>query len=180
MGWHNAPMAKLTVFNVPGLSARLLAVRAAELPNLRELFAATVVVLDGASPDQLETALITGMLPEYHGRGRPFWDGIPARVKTEHPLPDSWRVWDDDPQLVFQTREPDLTALDAELGDGPVAVLSAYALVNGQPAGQNAHALDRPVLLTRGIQQDKTWVGILEIAGILRRALTDEKLTDAL
>ena len=173
-------MAKLTVFNVPGLSARLLSERGDELPNLRKLFAATVVVLDGASPEQLETALITGMLPEYHGRGRAFWDGIPARVKTEHPLPDAWRAWDDDPQLVFQTCDLDLPALDAELGAGPVAVLSAYALVNGQAAAQNAHPLDRPVLLTRGVQQDKTCVGILEIAGILRRALTDEKLTDAL
>ena len=174
-------MAKLTVFSVPGLSARTLIEQADELPNLRLLDAATVVVFDGASPEQLETALITGMLPEYHGRGTPFWKDIPAHVQTEFPLPDEWRVLDDDPQLTWQTREPDLRAIDNDVrGQHPVAVLSSYALVEGKPAPQNADPLDRPVLLTRGIDQLKDCVGILEIAGILRRALTGEKLTDAL
>ena len=53
-------------------------------------------------------------------------------------------------------------------------------LVDGKPARQDSHPLDRPVLLTRGVDQTKNCVGTLEVAGILRRALLDETLTDAL
>jgi len=175
-------MAKLTVFSVPGLSARLLAEHAHELPNLQSLFAATVVVLDDASPQQLETALISGILPEYHGRGVPLWDGIAAKVKTEFPLREDWRAWArSDVHLDWQTHALDLHAIDsAARGHDALAVLSAYALVDGRPAGQDAHPLDRPVLLTRGFEQLKNWVGILEVAGILRRALMEEILTDAI
>lgn len=174
-------MPKLTVISVAGLSARALRERALELPNLGRLSAATVVVLDGASPNQLETSLITGQLPEFHNRAVPLWDGIPAEVQSEFPLREAWRAIADQPQLIWQTRELDLPALDAAIaGDSPLAVLSAYAHVNDQPAPQSVDPLDRPVLLTRGVDQPKNCVGILEIAGILRRALTGEKLTDAL
>jgi hypothetical protein len=187
----------LTVFSVPGLGARLLAEREGDFFHLAKLArdgtAATVVVLDGASPDQLELALFTGLLPEFTagGRGVPFWQkaGVPARVAAEHPLPPAWRALDGNPRLQWRTINglaDDATAILEQLDDavagraGPLAILSAYALVNGKPAGRGAAPLDRPVLLTGGFIQPKTCVGILEVAGILQRALTGESLTDAL
>ncbi|MBZ0136938.1 MAG: hypothetical protein K8I27_11250 [Planctomycetes bacterium] len=177
-------MATLRVISVPGLSARVLHDRADELPSLCGMVAATVAVLDGASPEQLEAALITGLLPEYHNRPGvlPFWHGLSARVETEHPLRETWRAWGKrDLQLDLRTSVFDLVALEAEAGgDAPLVILSSCAFVHGSPVGQHAHPLDRPVLLTRGLEQSKNCVGILEIAGILRRALTGERLTDAL
>lgn len=172
-------MSNLTVISAPGLSARQVVEHATGLPRLRALHAATVVVLEQASSEVLERALITGMLPEYAGRGFPLWSGTPARVSTQYPLPDDWRAWDADPQLVWQTFEPDVQQIENAIRlEGPIAVVSAFALCRGVPAEQSADPLDRPVLMTHGFTQPKTCVGILEVAGILRRVLTSEVLSD--
>lgn len=197
----------LLVLSVPGLSARMLREHESRLPHLRniaEQSVATVVVLDEASTSQLEAALITGMLPEFlgaHGggvgeaRGRPFWQkaGADAQVQMQHPLPPDWRAFAKSPRLDWRTlpllleaADPTaaLTELDAVVGDvpaeRPLVVLSAWALADGVAASQKAAPLDRPVLLVRGFEQPKECVGILEIAGMLERALTGERLTDAI
>lgn len=186
----------MTVFSVPGLSVRMLTEHEGVLPQLSKIArvhsAASVVVVDGASPEQLESSLFTGVLPEYvaGGRGVPFWQAaeIPAHVEPAHPLRPEWRALAKQPRLRWLTRDlrPDvpaaLKALDAEVAktDGPLVVLSVWALADGRPAPQNAHPMDRPVLLARGFNLPKTCVGILEIGGILRRALTGEELTDAI
>ena len=195
----------LLVLSVPGLSARMLREHEGRLPHIRSLAeqsAASVVVLDDASPAQLEAALITGMLPEFlgaHGggvgeaRGRPFWQkaNVDAQVQMQHPLSPDWRAFAKSPRLDWRTLplladaadlQTALAELDAAVGDVPVerplAVLSAWALANGAPAGQAAAPLDRPVLLVRGFGQSKGCIGILEIAGMLERALTGERLRD--
>jgi hypothetical protein len=196
----------ILVLSVPGLSARMLREHADRLPHLRALAehsAASVVVLDDASTEQLEAALVTGMLPEFlgtHGtgvgesRGQPFWQkaGADARVEMEHPLPPDWRAFAKTPRLDWRTlplltqaADPGaaLAELDAAVAAAPhqpLVVLSAWALADGVPGGQNAAPLDRPVLLARGFEQTKTCVGILEIAGLLERALTGERLSDAI
>lgn len=193
----------LLVFSLPGLSARMLHEHEGRLPHLRKLAAqsaATLVVVDGASAAQLEASLITGLLPEFLGvsntgamRGRPFWLAaeVPARVATQHPLPIEWRALSKNPRLVWRTL-PALAAtndipaalseLDAAIAEVPadraLVLLSAWALADGAVAGQNARPLDRPVLLARGFEQTKTCVGMLEVAGMLQRALTGERLTD--
>jgi hypothetical protein len=176
----------VTVISVPGLSARMLAQHGSPLPAIeklaREGMAATVVPLDGALPPQLETALFTGILPEYPS-ARPFWiaAAIPARVVSQFALPQDWAAYSREPRLVWSTldvlRERNgLQRVDSAVRDvrqGPLVLLSAWSEPGRSP-------LDRPVLLTRGIEQSKTCVGILEIAGILQRALTGETVTDAL
>lgn len=193
-----AALLDLLVLSVPGLSARLLAEREAVLPHLAKLArgtAATIAVLDGASPAQLEAALFCGLLPEFisGGRGSPFWLQVEAaaHVQAEHPMPPSWRAISKRPRLEWRTisglsDDPTavLAALDAavaqaDAGHGLV-VLSAWALADGRVAPRHAAPLDRPVLLIRGFELPKTCVGILEVAGILRRALSGEVLTDAL
>jgi hypothetical protein len=188
----------LLVLSVPGLSARMLSERESSLPHLARLArgtAATVAVLEGASPAQLEAALFCGLLPEFiaGGRGSPFWvqAGVEAHVQSEHPLPPTWRAIAKQPRLEWRTiaglaDDPTtvLAALDAAVAQAPagrgLVVLSAWALADGRVAPRHAAPLDRPVLLMRGFAQPKTCVGILEVAGILRRALTGEVLTDAL
>jgi hypothetical protein len=173
------------VLSVPGLSARMLAEYQSPLPAIQKLArngtAATVAVLEGASPNQLETAVFTGMLPEY-AKAQPFWltAGIPAHVEAQFQMPQGWVVADRGPRLRWNTHdvlhEPDaLQRVDSavrEVRKGALVLLSAWAA-----PGQTL--LDRPVLISRGIEQDKTCVGILEIAGILQRALTGERVTDA-
>ena len=199
--WHNWFMAApldLLVLSVPGLSARLIAERQGAVPHLAKLArgtAATVAVLDGASPAQLEAALFCGLLPEFisGGRGLPFWlqAEAAARVQAEHPMPPAWRAIAKKPRLEWRTigglaDDPAavLAALDTAVAQADsrrgLVVLSAWALADGRPAPRHAAPLDRPVLLIRGFEQPKTCVGILEVAGILRRALTGEVLTDAL
>jgi hypothetical protein len=167
-------MELLRVISVPGLSARMLTDGAGL--RLRAMRAATIVVLDGASAAQLEAALVTGLLPEFHNRPGvlPLWHDIPARVETEFPLPQGWRAWGrKELRLDWQTRTLKLDALEAEAaGQGPLAVLSCRA------GERDGHPLDRPVLLTRGITQTRDCLGLLEVAGVLRRALTGEVLTD--
>lgn len=176
----------------------MLSERESALPHLAKLArgtAATVAVLDGASPAQLEAALFCGLLPEFiaGGRGSPFWlqAGVEAHVQSEHPLPPPWRAIAKQPRLEWRTitglaDEPAavLTALDAAVAQADsrrgLVVLSAWALADGRPAPRHAAPLDRPVLLIRGFEQPKSCVGILEVAGILRRALTGEVLTDAI
>ena len=181
---------------VPGLSARMLTEHEGALPNLSKIArihsAATVVVIDGASAQQLEAYLFTGMLPEFisGGRGQPFWlsADIPAQVEPAHAMRPEWRTFAKEPRLVWRTLAltedipAGLKALDSEAAriDGPLVVLSVWALADGRAAPQSAHPMDRPVLLARGFNLPKTCVGILEIAGILQRALTGEELTDAL
>ncbi|MCZ7607124.1 MAG: hypothetical protein M5U25_13860 [Planctomycetota bacterium] len=167
-------------------------------PHLAKLAlgtAATVAVLEGASPAQLEAALFCGLLPEFisGGRGLPFWlqAEAAAHVQAEHPLPSSWRAISKQPRLEWRTiaglsDDPAavLSALDAAVAQADagraLVVLSTWALADGRVAPRHAAPLDRPVLLIRGFEQPKTCVGILEVAGILRRALTGEVLTDAL
>jgi hypothetical protein len=174
----------VTVLSVPGLSARMLAEHSSPLPAIeklaREGTAATVAVLDGASHQQLERALFTGMLPEY-AAAKPFWLDIPARVDAQFALPPEWAAFSCEPRLRWITldvlREPNaLQRIDSAVRDvrkGTLALLSAWCEPGRTP-------LDRPVLLTRGLEQSKTCVGILEIAGILQRALTGETVTDAI
>lgn len=176
----------------------MLSERESSLPHVAKLArgtAATVAVLDGASPAQLEASLFCGLLPEFiaGGRGSPFWlqAEAAAHVQAEHPLPPAWRAIAKKPRLEWRTSpglidDPAavLAALDTavERADSRrgLVVLSAWALADGRPAPRRAAPLDRPVLLIRGFEQPKTCVGILEVAGILRRALTGEVLTDAL
>ena len=199
-GWHNSGMAsaiELTVISVPGLNARMLMDHETATFHLhklgREGSAATVVVLDGASPVQLEHSLFTGLLPEFiaGGRGAPFWQraNVTAVVDAEYALHSGWRTLDKLPQLNWRTQRglsddvpAGLRALNETVAatNGPLVVLSAWALSGTLPAPQNAHPLDRPVLLARGFEQTKSCVGILEIAGILHRALTGAVLNDAL
>jgi hypothetical protein len=177
---------QITVISVPGLSARMLAEHESPLPAVEKLArtgtAATVAVLEGASPQQLETALFTGMLPEY-ATARPFWltAGIAALVHSQFPLPQDWAAFAREPRLRWTThdilRERNaLQRVDSAVRDvreGALVLLSAWCEPGRTP-------LDRPVLITRGIEQPKTCVGILEIAGILQRALTGETLADAI
>jgi hypothetical protein len=176
----------VTVLSVPGLSARMLAEHQSSLPAIEKLArngtTATVAVLEGASPTQLETAVFTGLLPEY-ATARPFWlaAAIPALVEPQFPLPQDWAAFSREPRLRWTTldilRERDaLQRVDSAVRDvrkGALALVSAWCVPGPTP-------LDRPVLITRGIEQAKTCVGILEIAGILQRALTGERVTDAL
>ena len=207
-GWHNGCMADpvdLLVLSVPGLSDRLLREHAAEFPHIGKLAkhsGATLVVPDDASPAQLEAALITGLLPEFlvstdtrESRGRPFWQSanVSAHVSTQFPLPVAWRAFAKSPRLEWRTLSavdssstihPPLVVAEQHIADAPadhaVVLLSAWALAGGKVAGQNAHPLDRPVLLARGFEQTKTCMGLLEVAGLLQRALTGERLVDEL
>jgi hypothetical protein len=181
-----ASAVELTVLSVPGLSARMLAEHQSPLPAIQKLArsgaAATIAVLDAASPQQLETAAFTGMLPEY-ANAQPFWltADIPALVEAQFPMLQDWAAFAREPRLRWTTydvlRERDgLQRVDSavrEVRKGALVLLSAWANPGPTP-------LDRPVLITRGIEQAKTCVGILEIAGILQRALIGERLTDAL
>ncbi len=171
--------------------------------------AATLVTLDGASRAQLEAALITGLLPEYLGefaggtgepRIAPFWlkaaasDPLPCRIETDIELAPAWRRADAEPRLVWKTlrsvslqgptrtalREADEQARDLLAAAQAAVVVSAWSFdMRGKQAGQSCHPLDRPVLLARGVDQPKQCLGILEVAGILERALTGEVLHDA-
>ncbi|MEZ5993422.1 MAG: hypothetical protein R3E76_13875 [Planctomycetota bacterium] len=195
----------LLVFSVPGLSARLLREHAAEFPHIGKLAkhsGAALVVPDDASPAQLEAALLTGLLPEFlvstdtrESRGRPFWQSanVSAHVSTQFPLPVAWRAFAKSPRLEWRTLpaldssstiHPPLVVAEQHIADAPadqaVVLLSAWALAGGKVAGQNAHPLDRPVLLARGFEQTKTCMGLLEVAGLLQRALTGERLVDEL
>jgi hypothetical protein len=170
--------------------------------------AATLVNLDGASPRQQEAALITGLLPEYLGtltggigepRATPFWVSatqareLSARVQTALELPPPWRAADANPQFAWHTlrnieqQGPTRAALhDADAIAAPLlanaqaaVVVSAWSFdTHGGGAPRSCHALERPVLLVRGIEQPKTCIGILEVAGLLQRALTGEVLRD--
>jgi hypothetical protein len=181
-----ASAVDLKVLSVPGLSARMLAERKSPLPAIEKLVrngtAATVAVLEGASPQQLEVAVFTGMLPEYVS-ARPFWlaADIPTLVEPQFPLPQDWAAFARAPRLRWVTHDV-LSERDAlqrvdsavrEVRKGALVLLSTWAAPGPTP-------LDRPVLITRGIEQTKTCVGILEIAGILQRALTGEEVADAL
>lgn len=164
----------------------MLAEHGSPLPAIQKLIcngtAATVAVLDGASPNQLETAAFTGMLPEY-ANAQPFWltADIPALVEPQFPLPQDWAAFAREPRLRWTTldilRERDaLQRIDSavrEVRKGALVLMSTWAEPGPSP-------LDRPVLITRGMNQTKTCVGILEIAGILQRAWTGEEVTDAL
>src|SRR5690606_3213753 len=135
--------------------------------------AATVAVLDEASPAQLEWSLVTGLLPEYAARARVFWQratvkrtGLKAHVAMIHH--DRGNFSRGEANLVwvsrreFETPGDDaarLHALDELLrgneNDGrAVAVVSSWArLANGARAPQDANPLDRPVLIQRGMDQ---------------------------
>lgn len=207
----------LLVVNVPGLSARMLHDHQDRLPVIRRIAragrAATVVVLDGAAPLQLEGAMVTGMLPEFLGdagtgigepRAGPFWQrarlkrkGLTAAVKLTPELPAGWREYAKgrvNLEWIVNTDIAETSAADLperlheldeflrthEHEQRALAVLSAWARRKGQPAPQNAAPRDRPVLITRSFEQPKSCVGICEVAGILERVLTGERLTDAI
>jgi hypothetical protein len=170
--------------------------------------AATLVTIDGASPTQQEAALLTGMLPEYLGafaggvgesRTNPFWikaagsRKLRSHVEATIELPPGWRAGDRDPQFRWHTlrsvaeQGPTRAALhDAEreahelLATAQAAVIVAAWSYDkqGNIAPQACDPLDRPVLLSRGVDQPKTCIGILEVAGILERTLTGEVVRD--
>lgn len=206
---------ELLVLHIPGLSARLLRDQGAAAVDLARVggegAAATLVNLEGASRQQQEAALLTGLLPEYLGafgggvgpcRGEPFWvkaaakrESLQSRVRTILPLPAQWQAGAAEPHLRWETLEQVAvggasreTLHAANAAARPwieqaqaVVVVSAWSIdKRGQLATQRCEPLDRPVLLTRGIDQAKATIGILEIAGLLERALTGETVRDQL
>lgn len=179
--WYHAGMADLLVLYAPGLSARMLIDAWAAMPALARIagegLAATVVVPEGLGADQLERVLLTGMLPEHQGAyASPFHrrmldgdDGLDWIANTD----------------IAENRDPNevLSAIDEALRDAShraIAVVSSWAQVGDGAGTQNGDPLDRPVFITRGIDQPKPTIGICEIAGILERTLTGEILHDAL
>lgn len=160
--------------------------------------AATVAVLDEASPAQLELALVTGFLPEFQALAQPFWDrardrrpGTTAHVDLIHHPAGSFHKGE--PSLVWsyrrefespgddavRVRELDEFLRQQQGSKRAIAVVSSWArLEGGAPAGQAAHPLDRPVLVQRGLDQMRDCIGICEVAGIFERALTGERLRD--
>lgn len=201
---------ELLVVNIPGLSVRLLRDHGDAAPEIAraggEGSAAQLVVLKGASPAQLEAALLTGLLPKHVGkledsRRAPFWVAagqrrqLAAQIHTALELPPQWRAADPDPQLLWRTVStiqqagPTRAALGAAEAECASLLLEAKAAVvlsawsyglSGRIAGQGCKPLDRPVLLIRGFEQPRSIVGILEVAGILERQLTGETLADRL
>jgi hypothetical protein len=137
-------------------------------------------------------------------RSQPFWERarkqrpeLKASVKLTRALPNGWASFaKGEPNLewvvhdeIAEAPEDKLPGLLHELDeylrtreDNPraIALLSSWARRKGRPAPQDADPLDRPVLITRGIEQPKTCIGICEIAGILERVLTGERISDAL
>jgi hypothetical protein len=203
---------ELLVLHIPGLSARLLRDQMAAAVNIARVggegTAATLVTIYGASPAQLEAALLTGMLPEYLGafaggvgdpRTNPFWieaagsRALRSLVDTSVELPPAWRGADTDPQFRWHTlrsiadqgptraalHEAEREAHDLLAQAQAAVVVAAWAYdKQGNVAPQACDPLDRPVLLSRGIDQPKTCIGILEVAGILERTLTGEVVRD--
>jgi len=186
---------RILVLHLPGLSARALHAHRDACPSL-EAFAhaarfATLSPLATTS-DQAARALWTGLLPGCEGRE--FWAKIAERAPvltfdirlpghaTDAPPPDPHLRVLEIPATEAVNALAAASDVLASAGDFDVTVLvSAWALdAAGQEARHDCDPMDRPVLVTRGLDQARPVIGVCEVAGLLERALTGERLRDAL
>jgi hypothetical protein len=170
---------RILMLSTPGLSARMLRRHRQACPGLEALLptarVATIEPID-ASPEQSEAAMLTGMLPP--------WTAQTFADKAAASLPDGPGV--SIHRLPVPARDPDDALheisrhVDAGLY-GALVVAAPWAwLADGGVAGPGCHPLDRPVLITHGLEQSRPVIGLCELAGLLERALTGERLRDAL
>lgn len=174
----------LLVVSIPGLAAWMLQGHAPALCAFAERARqATLVVPAGCTPQQLEYALTTGAVPPH--RFATFWEKAAAR-RPGFSVPENF-TWHELPQLANSDcagLKASLLAADqafAGLDPGPRAlvVVSAFARRDdGSISDQHASPNERAVLLSQGIEQPKTCMGLLEVAGLLQRTLTAERTRD--
>lgn len=174
----------LLVVSIPGLAGWMLQGHAPALCAFAERARrATLVVPTGLAPQQLETALATGALPPHSFAT--FWEKAAAR-RPGFSVPENF-TWHELPHLARSDAaglKASLLATDqafSALDPGPRAlvVVSAYARRDdGIISDQHAPPMERAVLLSRGIEQPKTCMGLLEVAGLLQRTLTAERTRD--
>lgn len=174
----------LLVVSIPGLAGWMLQAHAPALLEFAERARrASLVVPAGVEPARLEYALETGMFPPHEGA--PFWDlarGVPGagacrRQRISH------IAQADHAGLIaaIAAADAEFASIEANHRDaGALVVVSAWARTPAGPAAtQDAPPDERPVLLSRNLEQPKTCMGLLEVAGLLRRALTGQRVQDA-
>ena len=198
-----ADSVDLLVITAPGLSARLLMQEPSPAPGLAALArtwdVATVIPVLPLTRAAIQATYLTGYLPSFHGvqeegdtlKLPPFWEAAPAvRVEARGLAGVAGRAWPRQAGAncrwfsLSDTLAPDPATLDDTVATllqgwaGAVAIVGEFALLDDEPAGPEADPLDRPLLLTRGLDQPKACLGACEIAGVLQRALTGERLYD--
>jgi hypothetical protein len=186
--------AGIFVVHLPGLSARALREHHKACPALEPLMPvarfATVAPL-AISPTEAQAALWTGMLP--HHNALEFWHKaakrrpdlrLDIRHEPDATTPDAaphlcLRTINVNPSAPLPGLETASELMTTAPKDARLMLVASWAATpSGEPAGPDCHPLDRPVLVTRGLEQPRTVMGLCEIAGLLERTLTGERLHD--
>jgi hypothetical protein len=174
----------LLVVSIPGLAGWMLQTHAPALLGFAERARrASLVVPAGCEPAQLEAALESGMFPPH--TGAPFWE-LAGRVAGAgacrvHRISHIAQADHAGLAGAIAAADAEFASFEASHRDNTaLVVISAWARTPaGLPATQDAPPDERPVLLSRNLEQPKTCMGLLEVAGLLRRALTGQRVQDA-
>lgn len=195
----------LLVITAPGLSARLVQ-EPSQAPGLaalaRKWDAATIVPVLPLARPAIQATYLTGHLPAFHGvlqdgdalKLPPFWEAArklrPLPVEARGLSAIAGHAWPRDEGArcrwfsLSEALAPDPATLDDTIAalvqgwPGAIAIAGEFAVVDDEPAGPEADPLDRPLLLTHGLDQPKACLGACEVAAVLQRALTGERLHD--